>query len=364
MFRRSVPALALTLSVCVTAHAQDRPRFRSGVEVTSIDVTVVDDRGRPIPDLTLAEFIVRVDGVPRRAVSAEWVSRIANTPGRATVPTSPQNPGANDTAGGRLILLVIDQPNIRFGGTIGHRAAINHFIDRLQPSDRVSVVNLGAGGKSVDFTTDRGRMKEVVSSSTGGVPYPPSNKTAGDMTLDFLHALLKDLRTSDGPKALLLVSQGLSFSDEARPSFAALERAAAAARTTIYSLRLDERVSDITQKQPDTALSSPPMTGAQDGGFSRQLPDLPFPVGPAGDRGAKGIEAAGELYAVANATGGTMFTVVMAADAALARIESELAGYYLLAVETVATDRDGKSHSLSVDITRPRGTVRAGRFLP
>ena len=328
-------------------------------------MTVVDDRGRPIPDLTLAEFTVRVDGVPRRVVSAEWVPRISNTPARATVPASPENPGSNDTAGsGRLILIVIDQPNIRFGGTIGHRAAINHFIDRLQPSDRVSIVNLGAGGTSVDFTTDRGRMKEVVSSSTGGVPYPPSNKTAGDMTLDFLHALLKDLRTSDGPKALLLVSQGLSFSDEARPSFAALERAAAAARTTIYSLQLDERVSDITQKQPDMAFSPPPTTGAQGGGFSRELPDLPFPSGPAGDRGAKGVEAAGELYAVANATGGAMFTVVMTADAALARIESELAGSYLLAVESVAADRDATSHSLSVDISRPRVTVRAGRFLP
>ena len=249
----------------------------------------MDDRGRPIPDLTLAEFTVRIDGVPRRAVSAEWVPRISNTPARARVPASPENPGSIDAAGsGPLILIVIDQPNIRIGGTIGHRAAINHFIDRLQPSDRASVVNLGAGGKSVDFTTDRGRMKKVVSSLTGGVPYPPSNKTAGDMTLDFVDALRKDLRTSAGPKTLLLVSQGLSFSDEALSFVRCAQRAAAAARTTIYSLRLDERVSDITQKQPDTAFSPPPTTGGQGGGFSRELPDLPFPSGPAGDRGAKG----------------------------------------------------------------------------
>src|SRR5207302_2824409 len=154
--RRSIPALALALSASVTAQAQDRPRFRSGVEVTSIDVTVVDDRGRPIANLKPAEFTVRVDGVPRRVVSADWVSRTSDTPaapGRSTAPRSPERSNLNDTAGGRLILIVMDQPNIRCGGAVSHRAAINTFIDRLPPSHRVPVVNLGVGGKSVSFTT-------------------------------------------------------------------------------------------------------------------------------------------------------------------------------------------------------------------
>src|SRR6266480_3840330 len=153
MFRRSVPALILVLSVCMPAQAQSRPQFRSGVEVTSIDVTVVDNRGRPIPDLKLGEFLVRVDGVPRRVVSADWISQTSNASSRSTVPPSRQGSSSNEAGSGRLILIVIDQPNIRFGGTIGHRAAINKFIDRLQPSDRVGVVNLGVGGKSVSFTT-------------------------------------------------------------------------------------------------------------------------------------------------------------------------------------------------------------------
>src|SRR6266480_3244968 len=105
MFRRSVPALILVLSVCTPAQAQNRPQFRSGVEVTSIDVTVVDNRGRSIPDLKPGEFLVRV-------------------------------------------------------------------------------VNLGVGGKSVSFTTDRAKTKQVVSKSVGGVPYPPSTKTAGEQTFN------------------------------------------------------------------------------------------------------------------------------------------------------------------------------------
>jgi VWFA-related protein len=289
MFRRSVLAFVLVLSVCMPAQAQNRPQFRSGVEVTSIDVTVVDNRGRSIPDLKPGHFLVRVDGVPRRVISADWISRSSNTSGRSTVPPSPKGSSSNEASGGRLILIVIDQPNIRFAGTIGHRAAINKFIDRLQPSDRVSVVNLGVGGKSVPFTTDREQMKQVVSSSTGGVPYPPSIKTAGDVTFDFLGALLNDLRSIDAPKTIVLVSQGLMFSQEARPSFDALEPAGASARTTIYALRLDARISDITQKDPDPTLGPAPINASPavrgGGRAARALPDFPLPAGPAGDRG-------------------------------------------------------------------------------
>ena len=76
------------------------------------------------------------------------------------------------------------------------------------------------------------------------------------------------------------------------------------------------------------------------------------------------MEAAGALEAVAAATGGAMFTVVTNADRALARIESELSGSYLLAIESAAGDRDGRPHALDVDVGRPGVTLRAGRYLP
>ena len=91
---------------------------------------------------------------------------------------------------------------------------------------------------------------------------------------------------------------------------------------------------------------------------------ISLPAGPAGDRGPDGVEAGGELEAVAAATGGAMFTIAMNADRALARIESELSGYYLLGVESAAADGDGKPHSLRVEVSRRGVTVRAGRSLP
>ena len=308
---------ALSPARFVPAHAPDQPKFRSGVEVTSIDVKVVDGSGRPIAK---------------------------------AIPDS-----------GRLVLIVIDQPNIRFGGAIGHRAAINKFIDRLHPSGPIGVINLGAGARSSSFTTDRNEVKRILATSVGGVPYSPSDKTSGEETGDILRRLMRAVREIDAPKTIVLVSQGLVFSEYLRPSIAALEREAAAARTTIYALRLAERVQNIMRKDPDPRLG-PAETGGPSA--AERLPDTPFPEGPAGDFGPGAVEAGGELEAIAAATGGAMFTIATNADRALARIESELSGSYLLAIESTAADGDGRPHSLNVDVSRGGVTVRAGRYLP
>ena len=82
-------------------------------------------------------------------VSAEWVPLDDR---RSTPPAPPAPDGytRNENAtGGRLILIVVDEPNIRFGGTLGIRDAVNAFIDRLQPSDRAAV-DRHRPGRAVD----------------------------------------------------------------------------------------------------------------------------------------------------------------------------------------------------------------------
>ena len=93
-------AAALALAAASAAAQEQPPRFQSSVEVTSLDVTVVDDRGQPIPDLTPADFVVRIDGKARRVVSAEWVP-LARTPRRppAFVPAATARTRARPAAG-------------------------------------------------------------------------------------------------------------------------------------------------------------------------------------------------------------------------------------------------------------------------
>jgi hypothetical protein len=101
-----------------------KPSFQSSVEVTSLDVTVVDDKGKPITTLAPADFAVRIDGNPRHVVSAEWVP-LGGEDGVA-LPPPPEGYTTNEGATvGRLIVIAVDQPNIRFGGAMAIARAAN-----------------------------------------------------------------------------------------------------------------------------------------------------------------------------------------------------------------------------------------------
>ena len=76
--RRMVAVAAFAVCGGLLLSAQEPsqgqpPTFRSGVELVSIDVSVLDRQGLPLRDLTPADFVVTVGGKPRRVVSAEFV---------------------------------------------------------------------------------------------------------------------------------------------------------------------------------------------------------------------------------------------------------------------------------------------------
>jgi hypothetical protein len=54
------------------ADATAPPSFRSGVELLRLDVTAIDGRGQPVPDLGPVDFRVEVDGRERRVMFARY----------------------------------------------------------------------------------------------------------------------------------------------------------------------------------------------------------------------------------------------------------------------------------------------------
>src|SRR5437868_632409 len=74
---RAAAGISLAFAACglaaLAAQAPQAPVFRSSVELLEVDVSAVDDQGRPIPDLRDSDFIVTVDGKPRRVVSSEFI---------------------------------------------------------------------------------------------------------------------------------------------------------------------------------------------------------------------------------------------------------------------------------------------------
>jgi tetratricopeptide (TPR) repeat protein len=144
-----------------------------------------------------------------------------------------------------------------------------------------------------------------------------------------LRDLFAALRQIDAPKTLILISEGFVMSDPAM--VIELGTMAAEARTSIYALKLDTQLFDIA--------------------------DARAPINPFADRQARseGLET------LAGAARGTLFTVTGTGQPLFERIESELSGYYLLGVESDPRDKDGKSHSVRIDVPQRGALVRSRR---
>src|SRR5438045_9170738 len=82
--RKLLVALAILVGVSSIARAQDgagaagqpseqTPTLRSGIELVTVDVGVIDQTGKPVDDLHAADFTVKIDGQVRRVESANLV---------------------------------------------------------------------------------------------------------------------------------------------------------------------------------------------------------------------------------------------------------------------------------------------------
>jgi hypothetical protein len=85
------------------------------------------------------------------------------------------------------------------------------------------------------------------------------------------------------------------------------------------------------------------------------IADPKLPVSPFGDRRLR-VES---LEALSAAARGAMFTITGSGVGVFERIEAELSGYYLLAVQSGPDDRDGRGHPVRVSIRRKGALVRA-----
>jgi len=366
------------------------PVFRAGVELVSIDVTALDANGRQVTDLAAADFQVEIDGDKRQVSTAEYVRsvdplRVIGAPARVAVPD--ETFSSSNTKGaprGRLIVLLIDQGNIRTGAA---RLVMNHakkFVDTLTPEDRVAVVAVPGPGELVDFTADHDKVREALLRIVGHgeslrtrfnlsitealALYTHSNaqlanevilrscaaaagteierceraveQDASEMVNEIRHrtdesvrgmrAVLQGLAGLEGPKSVILMSEGLIF--EGLGSEAdELASMAADARASLDVLLMDVPRFDVAQAmQPNT---------------------------PREDRE---LQVSG-LEQLAGSARGELYRVNTGAEFAFERISRSLDGYYLLGVESRPEDRNGKRHRIGVKAGRRGVTVRSRR---
>ena len=389
--RRTLRALRLSFVfaafVAASAAAQDQTvRFQTTVDVTSlVKVAVVDTDGQPITGLGPGDFNVKIDGDERRVLAAEWVPVVENAKTRADDVPVPEGYSSNENVdGGRLIVIAVDQPSIRFGGSMAMMKSLEGFIDNLLPSDRVGVIGFAPGAPPLTVFADLGRAKQVVSHLVGtkvagvsttynlGVeesvlfargelgaldsaisrecatrsPRTPSacsndvKQAAGQIAGEALEqtntstralvSLFTGLRAINAPKTVLLISEGFIVDD---PQTFAKEIGllAAAARASVYVLHLNEGAFDSNSRRRSQSVLDRRQTGVM------------------------GLEA------LANAAGGSLFTMIGAGTQIFDRLQAELSGYYLIGIQPGPRDRNGKPHSIRIDVPWNGAVVRSNR---
>lgn len=402
-------AVAVALA-CATTLAQT-PQFKSSVDLVIVDAVVLDAKGDQATSLTAADFQVTAGGRPRKVVSADYV-RAADTITRTTasgaaapapIPVAVSNQTPHT---GRSFVIVADVSNIvpATGHLVLDRIAT--FVDALGPRDLVGLAVLPGGTPHIDLTADHDRVRDaaktIAGASTQGttrdmlpgeaiaiargdtsttedylnrVGLDPSTPTAscrqaaqggmlrpsapGGRTLPLnadisecvkqagisldryrqrsravlqqLTALATAMGPVSGPKTLVFVSDGMTIDPQNRDDLQQFARAAEAARVSLYALQ-------------------PPTTGM----------DASTSGGPTGaSRALNSHEGLDGLASAAVAARGAAFSISGTADNVLQRINRETSGYYLLAFEREATDKDDARVKIDVRVNRAGYDVRA-----
>ena len=346
----------------VTLAAQQPPTFRSGVELLEVDATVLDRDGNPIPDLQAADFAVTVDGDPRAVVQAQFISLRAPAGNTRSGGSAAEDAGYTSNADadpGRLIVILVDEESIPFGEGRHVMQAAAEFVDSLSPGDRVSVVAMPQPGVYIDFTSDHERVRRAVEGMSG-LGYGPEihgldfgflleTRRRTLLVRHGIESILEGMLGVEGPKALVWISGGFVI-DGAVLGLQKMAELAAASRTTLYVIMVDDGLVDLTggsgEELPETAVVEgvPP---PEDAGMRLDPPNR--------RRKRQG------LLAAASMTGGSLVRAQYNPGPLFARLERELSGYYLLGVESLAADRDGEFHDIDVSVRRLGAHVRSHR---
>ena len=140
---------SFTLFMFSAQSAQQQPPFRTAVDLVEVDVTVIDRNGKPVTDLTAADFDIRERGQPQRIDTIFLVTAdpaLLKNPGAASGPPASTDPAAGDAVPRRplqprVFIFIFDMTHLSAAGFDRTRSAVRSFLaDGLRPIDLAGLV--------------------------------------------------------------------------------------------------------------------------------------------------------------------------------------------------------------------------------
>lgn len=297
---------AIAAAALVSLDAQDQTSFRAGTSLVPIYVTVTDEQGRLVPDLTADDFEVRDNG--RRKPLALFTS---DTQPFSTVVMLDRSGSMADNFG--LI-----------------RDAASEFVAQMLPDDRARI---GSFADEIriepsEFTSDQLALKGILHDRLQE-PGPSPVWTAVDRSIT-------ELLPREGRRVVLVFTDG--YDDPGHRQV----------KTTLEDVRRRVRVNGIMVYAIGFAVTT----------------SRPSPWSSGGSYGSGGTKRHvqkphGGLKTIAEESGGGYFELDETEDlkGTFIRVAEELHRQYLLAIST--DQLDGTTHELDVRVKRRGMEARA-----
>jgi Ca-activated chloride channel family protein len=333
--------LALALAAAAPAlHGQEGFKFKSGVALVNVNVTVTDRSGRFVSGLTQDDFAVYDDSRPQEIThfSAERV---------------PVSLGITLDTSGSMAGEKMDSA----------RDALDRFLlELLAPEDDVFLMRFGASPELVQDWTDN---KELVSRRLARV-----NPSGGTAMYD---AVAEAVPISQGgahrKRAVLIVSDGNDTNS--RTSVGQLKQMIRDTELLVYAVGIDGQSETAFGRPRSTPpMMPPPRFPFPFPGGSGRGRGSPWPQGPGTGGGGRmgggwgGDERVnvGALRELTDDSGGRTEIVRSARDLepATASIADELSKQYYIGYPEPG-HADGRWHTIRVELNNPAYTVRARR---
>lgn len=385
------PAALLWLGITIIAMPplaaergqQPAAAFRTGVDLLTLEATVLDRDGVPARDLQPGDFTVMVGGRPRKVVFADVHGDRLAPVTDAVAAERARRAGA--TGGdGRIVVFVIDRDSLAAGNEAALLQTASTVLDSLGPADAVGLLGVPVG--AVDLTRDHDRVRAALPLMTGTRPrqdmYRDRNiawdealayerrdprviaevierecyRIPGDprglqprcpddlvvqarellqagraqveATTSALERLAAQLAPLRGSKHVILISGGLPFGQDLVVHFERFATRAAEAQLVLHALHLDQPDSDVTNRRTIASAF-----------------------------GGRNMTAG--LGALTGMTGGALFMGVGRAAGVFDRITTEINNFYVLGVESEPDDASGSPREVTVSVNRPGVTVRS-----
>lgn len=355
MSRTLLRLLAVALVAVATPSAQqtpapppDQPIFRAGAELVRVDVSVTGRGDQPVTDLEAADFLVTEDDVPQTVETVQFIQldgqRRDDTGESLDIrgPEQARVEAAKDDV--RLFALFLDDYHIDRHPTITIplRRALEGFVQQLQPTDLIALMDPLTTLDSLRFTRDKADLLDRIRTFEGrrGQLFPVRSaveeaqasqrnvwELRASVTLSALEAIATHLGgLREGRKSVLFVSQGPPVGLPGSPVYPRLEAALQAAnRGNVTVHVLDPR-----------PLGSAPFGGSE------------------------------ALRRLSAETGGRAIVNTNNPDSGIRQVFADASAYYLIGYTPTRTVSDGKFHRINVRVRRPgvRVTARRGYWAP